>query len=94
MVYNLVLELADDGQLAQEDQADNQQMEIIPLQTSSQYGHNTNLPHLLLNHRILTDIKQDEQTDEEQLILLPNQYIKFFELRLSTDPILLIIFPP
>lgn len=36
-MYHLVFVLADDGQFPEESESDDEQMEIIPLQTPSQY---------------------------------------------------------
>lgn len=69
-------------------------MEIISLKTPGEYSNNPNLSHFLLDSRIFTNIKQDQQADEKKFILLPNKNIQFFQLSFGTYFIFLIIFSP
>ena len=55
-------------------------MEIISLQHPNEGLDNTILLHLLLDQRVLTQIHQDTNTQEEQLILFADQVVKLPQL--------------
>lgn len=88
------LVLADDGQFPQEDQSDNQQMEIVPFQTSAQNLNDACFAHLFFDIWIFADVQKDVQGNVEQLILLPDENVEFFQLSLCCDLVLIVVFPP
>lgn len=69
-------------------------MEVVALQTASEYLHQSSLAHLLLNGRVMADVVEDVETDEEQLILFPDEDVEFLELCLGGDPVVLVVAPP
>jgi hypothetical protein len=69
-------------------------MEVISLQTTSQNLHQSHFLHLLFDRWVVTDVVQYIETHEEQFVLFPNQHIQFFKLRLSRDPIILVVASP
>jgi hypothetical protein len=42
----------------------------------------------------MADVVEDVEAHKEQFVLLPDQHIEFFELRLGCDPIILVVAPP
>ena len=50
-------------------------MEIISLKTPSKNVDNADFPHFLFDGRIFADVEEDEKTDKEEFILLPDENI-------------------
>lgn len=69
-------------------------MKVVPLQAARQNLHKPHLLHLLLDRWVVTDVVEDVEAHEEQFVLLPDQHIEFFQLRLGCDPIILVVAPP
>jgi hypothetical protein len=86
--------LTDNRKFSQKDQCDNEQVKIVSFQTSAQNLNDTCLAHLLFNIGILAYVEQDVQRDEKEFVLLPDENVELFQLRLCCDLIFLIVFSP
>ena len=56
--------------------------------------YKSSFSHLFLYSWVRADIEEDVETDKEEFILFPNQYIEFFELRSGSDSVIFIISSP
>jgi hypothetical protein len=69
-------------------------VEVVALQAARQDLHQTRLTHLFLNSRVVTDVVEDVETDEEELVLLPDEHVEFFELRFGRDAVVFVVAAP
>lgn len=69
-------------------------MEVIPFEAASEDTDDAHLPHLLFDGGVLADVEQDQQAHEEQFVLFPDQDVKFLELGLGADLVLIVVLAP
>lgn len=69
-------------------------MEVVALQTAGQYLDESCFPHLFFDRRVVADVVEDVETNEEQLVLLPDQHVQLLKLGLGSDPVVLVVAPP
>jgi hypothetical protein len=67
----LILVLSDDCEFLEESKGDNEKMIVISLETSGEYLYDSCFPHFLLNCRVVADVEENVEADEEKFILFP-----------------------
>jgi len=93
-MYHLLLVLCDHGQLPEEAEGDDEQVEVVSLEAAGEDLDQSGLAHLLLDGRVVADVVEDVEADEEQLVLLPDQHVQLLQLRLRCDSIIFVVAPP
>ena len=69
-------------------------MEVVALEAPDEHLHYAKFAHLFLNGGVAADVEKDVEADVEELVLLPDEHVEFFELGTGSDAVVLVIAAP
>lgn len=69
-------------------------MEVVAFEAAGQDLYQSGFAHLFLDGRVVADVVEDVEADEEELVLLPDEHVELFELRFGRDAVVFVVATP